>query len=278
MEPPIMEISGPELLAALRLQIAWGADEALEDAPVDRLRLQARATDRPSAPQAGVSAIVKPRVVPPATALTSAAAAAMQAEQAAGAANDLTALRAAVGAFDGCALRDTATHLVFAEGDAQAGLLLIGDAPGADDDRSGQPFAGAAGDWLDKMLASVGASRAQALLSPLIPWRPPGDRLPTAAELAVCLPFLRRLIVLARPRHIVLFSSLAARTLLPAEPRRRPRGGWVALPVPGLDAPVPTLASVSLSAVMQTPARRREAWADLRRLSRALHPPKVSGS
>ena len=278
MEPPIMEISGPELLAALRLQIEWGADEALEDTPVNRLRLESRATDRPSAAQASVATIVQPLAGPPTNGLTPAALAVVRAEQAADAANDLAALRAAIAAFDGCALRDTATNLVFAEGDAQAGLLLIGDAPGADDDRSGQPFAGAAGNWLDKMLASIGLSRAQMLLSPLIPWRPPGDRLPSATELAVCLPFLRRLIVLARPHHVVLLSSLAARALLPAEPRRRPRGGWVALPVPGLVAPVSTLAGVSLSAVMQTPARRREAWADLRRLRRALDAPRVSDS
>ena len=278
MEPPIMEISGLELLAALRLQIEWGVDEALEDTPINRLQLESRAADRPSAPPTSVTTIVQPLAAPPANGLTPAALAVIRAEKAANAANDLAALRAVIAAFDSCALRDTATNLVFAEGDAQAGLLLIGEAPSADDERSGQPLTGAAGNWLDKMLASIGLSRAQLLVSPLIPWRPPGDRLPSATELAVCLPFLRRLIVLARPHHVVLLSSLAARALLPAEPRRRPRGGWVALPVPGLVTPVPTWAGVNLSAVMQTPARRREAWADLRRLRRALDPPKVSES
>ncbi len=276
MEPPIMEITGPERLAALRLQIEWGADEALEDAPVNRLRGETPASGRPEGLPTAISAAVPPVAVPVAVpmapGLTPAALAVARAQQAALAANDLAALRAAIAGFDGCALRDTATNLVFAEGDASAGLLLIGDAPGMDEDRSGQPFAGAAGAWLDRMLASIGLSRSQALLSPLIPWRPPGDRPPSAAELAVCLPFLWRLIVLARPRHIVLFSSLAVRVLLPAGPRRRPRGAWVELPVAGLAAPVPALASASLTAVMQAPARRREAWADLRRLSRVLHP------
>lgn len=274
MEPPNMEISGPERLAALRLQIEWGADEALEDAPVNRLRVGTPASGWPAA---FVSAAVSPAAPPPARpaaapGLAPAAVGAARAEQAAAAANDLAALRATIADFDGCALRDTATNLVFAEGDASAGLLLIGDVPGMDEDRSGQPFAGAAGAWLDRMLASIHLSRGEALLSPLIPWRPPGDRPPSAAELAVCLPFLWRLIVLSRPRHIVLFGPLAARALLPAGPRRRPRGAWLELPVAGLAAPVPTLASASLAAVMQTPARRREAWADLRCLSRALHP------
>ena len=270
MELPMTEISGPELLAALRLQMEWGADEALEDAPVNRLRLAVPAVERAAAPPAAAAGKVLP--IPPAGVSTPppAAEAVVQAEQAAALAGDLAALHAAIAAFGGCALRDTATSLVLAEGDAAAGLLLIGDAPGADEDRAGRPFAGAAGAYLDRMLASIGLSRAQALLSPLIPWRPPGDRPPNAMELAVCLPFLRRLIVLARPRHIVLFSPLAARVLLTPVRRRRPRGGWAELAVPGMTEPVPVLASASLSAVMQSAAKRREAWADLRQLRRAL--------
>ena len=284
IEPPIMEIPinervGTDLLAALRLQIEWGADEALEDAPVNRLRAPAPAVAQPIlshdaglVQDLGAALPVAPRQKPTAQPLTQAAQAVAEAERAAASAADLAGLRAAVAGFDGCALRDTATSLVFVDGDPASGLLLIGDAPGGDEDRSGRAFAGAGGAYLDRMLASIGLSRSQALLTPLIPWRPPGDRPPSPAELAACLPFLWRLIVLARPRHIVLFSGLAARVLLPPVPRRRPRGAWVALDVPGLADPIPTLASASLAAVMQTPAQRREAWADLRRLSRALRP------
>lgn len=288
METQIGDPTGIDLLAALRLQIDWGADEALEDAPVDRLRVPpprivASASpgdapyDAPASLVAAPTAIAKPKATgqPLTQPLTQAAQAASSAEQAAAAANDLIALRAAVGGFDGCALRDTASNLVFAEGDPTAGLLLVGDAPNADEDRTGHPFAGATGAYLDRMLASIGLSRDQALLTPLIPWRPPGERPPSPAELAACLPFLWRLIVLARPRRIVLFSALAARVLLPAVQRRRPHGTWVALEVAGLTGPVPILAAASLSAIIQTPARRREAWADLRRLSRALQPPDL---
>lgn len=277
MEASIREFSGADLLAALRLQIEWGADEALEDAPVNRLRVPAReavSLAAPSVPASGDVPPVLPVVSQPgkkAPVLIQATQAVARAGQAAVTAGDLAALRAAIAGFDGCALRDTATSLVFAEGDPSAGLLLVGDAPGADEDRAGRPFAGAAGAWLDRMLASIGLTRAQTLLAPLIPWRPPGDRPPSPAELAVCLPFLLRLIVLSRPRHIVLFSALAARALLPAVQRRRPRGTWVALAVPGLDQPVPVLPTGGIAAVMQTAAQRREAWADLRRLSRALN-------
>ncbi len=274
MEPPFRDISvrewgSTDLLAALRLQIDLGADEALEDAPVNRLRMPAPMVVPIAAPPVQLAAARPP---PAAPALTQAAQAAFRAAQAAAAAGDLAALRRAVDEFDGCALRETATSLVFAEGDPGSGLLLIGDAPGADEDRAGRPFAGAPGAYLDRMLASIGLSRGQTLLTPLIPWRPPGDRPPSPAELAACLPFLWRLIGLTRPRCIVLFSALAARALLPPVQRRRPRGTWVQLEVPRLAEPIPTLASASIAAVMQTPAQRREAWADLRRLSRILHP------
>ena len=117
---------------------------------------------------------------------------------AAAAAATLDDLRAAIAEFDGCALRDTASHLVFAEGDPSADLLLIGEPPGADEDRGGTPFAGLGGAYLDRMLASIGLERSQLMLAPLIPWRPPGDRPPSPTELAICLPFLHRLIALAR--------------------------------------------------------------------------------
>ena len=154
---------------------------------------------------------------------------------AAAAAATLDDLRAAIAAFDGCALRDTASHLVFAEGDPSADLLLIGEPPGADEDRGGTPFAGLGGAYLDRMLASIGLERSRLMLAPLIPWRPPGDRPPSPTELAICLPFLHRLIALLGPRRIVLFGALPARALLPqTASRRRPRGAWIDAPIPGV--------------------------------------------
>jgi uracil-DNA glycosylase len=102
-----------------------------------------------------------------------------------------------VAEFDGCVLRGTASHTILPEGDPGAGLVLVGEPPSADDDRSGMAFAGPAGEYLDRMLAAINLSRTQLMLTPLIPWRPPGDRPPSPTELAICLPFLHRLIALA---------------------------------------------------------------------------------
>jgi len=186
----------------------------------------------------------------------------------AGQAESLDALRAAIASFDGCPLRDTASHLVFAEGDQNTGLLLIGEPPGSEEDRAGTPFAGVEGALLDKMLASIGLDRSGVLLAPLIPWRPPGNRPPTAAELAICLPFLHRLIELSAPRRVVLLGTLAARTLLGATRRRSP--AWTEMVLPGTARRFPVLAMPAPAAVAQGPAERRAAWVALRLLRRAL--------
>ena len=257
-------------LTALRLQIEWGADEALEEAPVNRVgvvAMTAVATLAPLAPP--------PPPAPPADGLGPLRGPSPQGEgenvlaralRVALAATTLEELRAAVAAFDGCGLRDTASHLVFAEGDPAASLLVIGDPPGADEDRSGMPFAGPQGAYLDRMLGSIGLERGRLLLAPLIPWRPPGDRPPSAAELAICMPFVRRLIALVGPRRLLLLGPLAARSLLPqSTSRRRLRGAWVDT-VEG----VPALPTFGPAELMRSPKDRRAAWADLRLLRRTL--------
>ena len=248
-------------LTALRIQLEWGADEALEALPVNRLKpapAAARAVAAVSTASARRAIVVEPGQ------------GGGSAEALAAAATTLEALRAAIAGFTLCALRDTATSLVFAEGDPASGLMLIGDAPSADDDRAGRPFAGPAGDYLDRMLSSIGQHRAGLLLTPLIPWRPPGDRMPSPAELAACLPFLWRLIGLARPRRVMLLGPVAARCLLPGTPRRRSRGSWVAMTVPGVPSTIPALPISSPAALHQQPQLRREAWSDLRKLRRDL--------
>ncbi len=281
-------------LALLRLQIEWGADEALDDAPLDRLRtVPARSPSAPpsSAPPSSTQTSSAPTSslppAPPAIAVATPGepaglpapapnatiparnAAIERATAAAAAAATLDQLRAAIAAFDGCVLRDTATKPVLPTGDAGTGLLLIGEAPGADEDRAGTPFAGADGALLDRMLASIRVERAQLLAAPLIPWRPPGGRPPSAGELAVCLPFLHRLIALARPRLIVLLGALATRTLLGSR-RPRPGAGWTTLSVPDLPDPVPALVLPAPAMLAGTPTLRRIAWLELRRLRRAL--------
>jgi uracil-DNA glycosylase family 4 len=169
----------------------------------------------------------------------------------------------------GCALRDTATTLVFAAGNPAAGLLFVGDAPTAAEDRSGRAFDGPAGAYLERMLASIRVDRETALFTPLIPWRPPGGRPPTANEVAACLPFLHRLIVLTSPRRIVLLGSLAQRAILGAAPRKR-TGSWLPAKLPGRPNPLPALAFPSPELLLAKPAGRRDAWADLRLLRRSI--------
>ncbi len=247
-------------LAALKLQIEWGADEALEEAAMDRFHTAMAPAPQTPPPLAGGGRGEGARTTP-----------AQRAQQAATAAGTLEELRAAVAQFDGCVLRDTASHCIFAEGDPGAGLVLIGEAPGADDDRSGMAFAGPAGEYLERMLAAINLSRTQLLLTPLIPWRPPGDRPPSPTELAVCLPFLHRLIALVAPRRLLIMGLLPSRSLLPrTSSRRRPRGEWIDVPIPDTSLVVPALPTFSAAELMKAPENRRLAWDDLRLLRRTL--------
>lgn len=253
--------------AALALQLAWGADEALEDAAQDRLAAPA------SAPREAVQSARSPTRGPtPAVAATPQPGGAVaRAEAAAVAAETLEALREALAAFDGCALRDTATNLVFADGDPSATVMLVGEGPGAEEDRAGLPFVGPSGRLLDRMLASIGFARTRGdvYITNVLPWRPPGNRNPTDAEIAVCLPFLVRHIVLARPRLLVLAGGVPARSLLGArEGITRLRGRWRELDLPGLDAPVPTLPTLHPAYLLRNPGAKRDAWADLLSLRR----------
>jgi len=194
-------------LATLNWLVEAGADEAIAKEPVNRLA--ARAAVQP------LQAPVPPRAAPvrapviPAVIEGDAVGGAMAA---AAAATSLAELQAALEAFDGCPLKRTATNTVFADGVASGRVLLIGEAPGRDEDRVGKPFVGRAGQLLDKMLASIGLDRnTNAYITNVINWRPPDNRDPTPEEAAACLPFLRRHIELADPQVIILLGAVAAR-------------------------------------------------------------------
>jgi uracil-DNA glycosylase len=160
---------------------------------------------------------------------------------------------------------------VFAEGDPASTTLIIGEPPGREEDRSGHPFAGPEGELLDQMLASVRLNRSELMLAPLLPWRPPGGRPPSAVEMALCLPFLHRLVVLLKPERIVLFGGSAARALLPQAPnRRRSVREWVDASMPGMTEAVRLLGLPGLTEMLGKPPLRRDAWAGLRMLRRAI--------
>jgi DNA polymerase len=171
-------------------------------------------------------------------------------------------------------LRATASNLVFAEGDPGSATLIVGEPPGREEDRSGHPFAGPEGALLDQMLASVRLTRGELMLAPLLPWRPPGGRPPSPGEIALCLPFLHRLIILLKPRRIVVLGGIAARALMPQNAiRRRTQRGWVEISIPGMSETLPSLVLPSLAEMLKNPSLRRDAWAGLRLLRRSLDQP-----
>ncbi len=273
MSPPNSPIAGPPLpaasaLALLEWQIAMGADEAIGEVAPDRLALPPVAAVLPAA------AIPTPRppaipaapavVAPPGALANSLAEAAQSARLLAAGAETIEALGALVAGFDGCALKRTATNTVFIDGNPAASVMIVGEAPGADEDRIGRPFVGRSGQLLDRMLMAIGLDRTNVQITNVIYWRPPGNRKPTSAEIAACLPFVLRHIALARPRVLLVSGGTAASALLPlSEGITRLRGRWFDLAVPGLDAPVATLAMFHPSFLLRAPERKREAWRDL---------------
>jgi DNA polymerase len=281
---PIPSVASPEAaLALLEWQIAMGADEAIGEVAPNRLMpapsapaaavLPAATTPEPRQPGiAAVPSVVAPAVVsPPGALVESLAEAAQSARLLAAGAETIEALGALVAAFDGCPLKRTATNTVFIDGNPAAPVLIIGEAPGADEDRIGRPFVGRSGQLLDRMLAAIGLDRTNVQITNVIYWRPPGNRKPTAAEIAACLPFVLRHIALARPLVLVLAGGTAASALLPvSEGITRLRGRWFELAVPGLDKPVPTLPMFHPSFLLRAPERKREAWRDLLALKARL--------
>jgi DNA polymerase len=252
----------------LRWYVAMGADEAIAETPIDRL-----------APSAGTAAAATPALLPtkpraPAAPMIAAEAPATAAgaRQLAGTAKDLAELAAVVHAFDGCALKRTATNTVFADGVAGAPLMVIGEAPGAEEDRLGRPFVGRSGQLLDRMLAAIGFDRRRnAYITNVLFWRPPGNRKPTADEIAACLPFVWRHIALLAPKVVVLCGGTATSALLGrAEGITRLRGRWFDL-AEGLEHPVPALATYHPSFLLRAPARKGEAWRDLLALQSKLN-------
>ncbi|MGI4747674.1 MAG: uracil-DNA glycosylase [Janthinobacterium lividum] len=264
-----------DALALLKLQIEWGADEALEPDPIDRLRARPLETNDAKPPASGIvatpAAVRRPEPMRAAPGLAAARNGQVAlAREVANAAADLPALRTAIAGFEGCSLRDTATHLVFAEGDASTGLVIVGEVPNAEEDRAGHPFAGRPGQLLDRMLDSIGLDRGMVLLVPLIPWRPPGDRPPSDLELAICKPFLERLLVLAQPARLLLMGSRPTKLL--AGSTIRADAGWqdIAITADRSGSPVPTLAMRHPSYLLSHPTARRESWSALLLLRRTL--------
>ncbi|MDF1768498.1 uracil-DNA glycosylase [Maricaulis sp.] len=285
-----MTDSGPALTPqdekALQALIAWWADAGIEmDAPIMAPRPVA-----PTAPAPRSEPVPDRRRTAPAEPVR---AATPQAARAAGfgdagsggpsartlaaGADSLDALHEAISQFDGCALKRTARNTLFARGDRAARVMVIGDAPGRDEDERGEPFAGQTGQLMDRMLAAIGIERDAAYLTYVLNWRPPGNRAPTQDEIALCLPFAERHIALKKPDVLVLAGGLSAQALLRSEaPITRLRGRWTDYAVRDssgepTEATIPTLPIFHPGYLLRRPTEKRLAWQDLLALASKLN-------
>ena len=275
-----------ELTAALRWQLEAGADEAIGDAPIDRYAVAEKARKTAPAKAAPVKSAPAERPAPSAAPsssqpvsappppqrtprpLASANAEAESAREIAASCTTLAELKAAVEAFDGCALKETATNTVFADGDPASDVMFIGEAPGAEEDRQGLPFVGVSGQLLDRMIAFIGlkrggTGRGGAYISNMLFWRPPGNRNPTPAEIASCLPFVHRHIELAGPKVLVFVGGTSAKTMLDTTTGiMRLRGRWHDFTLPN-GITLPAMPTFHPAYLLRSPAGKREAWRDL---------------
>ena len=205
------QLDRDDAIGLLEWYAAMGVDIPVLDEPVDRFEAYRREKEERPARQAKQAATSPQRASAPA------APAAMMSDETvqnaralAAGCETLEALRAAVGHFDGCGLKKTAKNTVFSDGSPDARLMLIGEAPGRDEDLRGVPFVGRSGQLLDRILAAIGHDRTNSYITNVIPWRPPGNRSPTPLETAICRPFVERQIELVDPDVIVFLGGVAA--------------------------------------------------------------------
>jgi DNA polymerase len=262
------------LAEALAFQLELGADEAIGEAPVDRFAESAAAARQAATPvQSAARPAATSRVAAPAAPARPAPDAGQEAAALAREATTFEELAEAMRRFEGSPLRLSARNLVFSDGLPGARVMVIGEAPGGDEDRIGKPFVGRAGQLLDRMLAAIGLSRAApapenaVYITNILPWRPPGNRTPTDSEVLQFLPFVIRHIELASPDFILALGGTSAKALLETNIGiKRLRGRWVRHGPTGL----PLLPSFHPAYLLRQPADKRLAWRDLLSLRAAL--------
>jgi DNA polymerase len=243
--------------------IEAGADEALSETPIDRFAVAAAPPAAAPAPVRAAPVRMELPRAPMPNAVVPSAAAAKSAREIAAASTTLDELRAAVEAFDGCQLKVTAKHTVFADGHPDAPVMLIGEAPGRDEDLQGLPFVGRSGQLLDRMLNAIGLDRAaSAYITNVIFWRPPGNRPPTPEEAAICAPFLVRHIELKQPKVLVLLGGTPVKHILNIDDGiTKIRGRWGRYVLNGVE--IPALPTFHPAYLLRQPAAKRLAWQDL---------------
>jgi DNA polymerase len=263
-----MPADPPTARQLLDFYVEAGADALVGEEPVDRF------AEAPPPPRTAPVAAAKPataqRPVVAAPALAPAApdAAAMEAREAAKSAATLEDLRAILDRFDGCALKATASRLVFADGNPQSRLMLVGEAPGRDEDIEGLPFVGRSGKLLDRMLAAIGLDRNSVYIANVVPWRPPGNRTPTPQETQVCLPFIMRQIELANPDILVCLGGPSAQTLLGQTGITKIRGRWFSFDTGQRE--IRAMPTFHPAFLLRSPLQKRFAWRDFLAIKKAL--------
>ena len=272
-----LQLGPPQAIESLYWWIRSGVTDALDDTPHDRFTDSLtrdgneRAAPNPSewtplslhaAPGSHAPQNARGRLSPDASETS--------ARALAEAATNLETLQSTMADFDGCALRRTATQLVFADGVPGSRVMFVGEAPGGEEDRIGRPFVGRAGQLLDRMLGAIGLDRQIVYIANVVPWRPPGNRTPTFQETQICLPFIERQIQLADPEFLVCLGASASRTILGVQGGiMRARGSWLAYPRQ-TGREIQALAMLHPAFLLRQPAHKRFAWADMRALARAL--------
>src|SRR3979490_512678 len=268
----------PSVQQLLAFYLEAGVDCALTDEPVNRLSdpdIIPISGSRETAPPKPGRAI--PAAIPVARGETTPApeAAIVSAREAARTAPSLEVLRALLENFDGCALKSTATRLVFADGNPQARVMFVGEAPGREEDIEGLPFVGRSGKLLDRMIAAIGLDRSSAYIANVIPWRPPGNRTPTPQETQICLPFIQRQIELVNPDVLVTLGNPSTQTLLQTrEGIMRTRGRWVSYDTGSRK--IRALATFHPAYLLRSPSYKRLAWQDVRSGAKALEQASAS--
>jgi uracil-DNA glycosylase len=271
--PPMTSESAPTVQQLLAFYLEAGVDCALMEEPANRLS-DPEAIPRPSeAPRpkaAATSAAALP--LPRNEAALAPEAAIQSAREAARTAPTLEVLRDLLEKFEGCALKSTATRLVFADGNPQARIMFVGEAPGREEDLEGLPFVGRSGKLLDRMIAAIGLDRTSAYIANVIPWRPPGNRTPTPQETQICLPFIQRQIELVNPDVVVTLGNPSTQTLLSTrEGIMKTRGRWFDYDT-GTRV-IRAMATFHPAYLLRSPSYKRMAWQDLRAIAKALEPP-----
>lgn len=275
------QLEPAELAALLAFYAEAGVEFMLEDEPVDRFaefELQKQSRASRSAPTQAVErdAPAQARAsAPPAPPRTSTpillpdAEAVAEARRLALSARDMAELREAILGFEHCNLKRGAKQTLFASGNPDTGIMIVGAVPGADEDRDGTPFAGKTGELLDRMLTAIGLDRQKVMLVNALPWRPPGNRSPYAAEMEICKPFLERQIELCSPKAVLILGNFATRYLLDGNAAiHLARGQWRDLKAG--DYLVPSLPSLHPQDLLLAPANKRLAWQDLLRFRMKL--------